>query len=212
MENLKPIKIENVVLIGNYKEVEGIDAKTITKDNTDTRTLNGLIISGYETKFSATKNENGEVYEKGCLQEFIEDYFVKNKMNIPCDIFHKTDIEHSAGVVLVLEENTVGFYFTVYIPRSYHNYEKVKNLIEIGYIQGFSKYGWATDYEYKFNTDGKYSHRVIKKMALYRVSLVDIPANAVPFEKVKEVSNATKYITHETPIEEHKTLKNMFSK
>ena len=172
MKILKPLQIKDTVIFGDYKEVDGVEAKTITKDEADNRKLDGLIISGYETKFSD----------------------VKNKLNIPCDVFHLTDIDHAAGVVLVLEENPVGWFFTVYVPKTYCNYEKLLNLIKIGYIQGFSKYGWATDYEYKYLTNGDFSHIEIKKMDLYRVSLVDVPANAVPFENVKEVSNATKFI------------------
>lgn len=194
MKGLKPLQIKDTVIFGDYKEVDGVEAKTITKDDADNRVLNGLIISGYETKFSDAKNTNGEVYVKGCLNDCIENYFVKNKLNIPCDVFHLTDIDHAAGVVLILEENSVGFYFTVYIPKTYCNYDKLLNLIKIGYVQGFSKYGWATDYEYKYLSNGDFSHIEIKKMDLYRVSLVDVPANAVPFENVKEVSNATKFI------------------
>jgi HK97 family phage prohead protease len=211
---MKPIELKNTVLIGDYKEVDGIEAKTITKDDSDSRILKGLIISGYETKFTESKNTNNEVFERGCLTECIENYFIKNKLNIPCDILHNNDIEHAAGVVLVLEENSVGWYFTVYIPHTYHNYEKVLHLIKTGYLQGFSKYGWCTDYEYKYNPDGSFSHLHIKKMSIYRVSLVDIPANAVPFEKVKEVSNATKFVQEppkQDTQEEKKSIKNMFN-
>ena len=46
-----------------------------------------------------------------------------------------------SGRVLVVESNGVGFYFVVYIPKTYVNYEIVRNNIKEGILQGFSKEG-----------------------------------------------------------------------
>lgn len=188
-------KINDSVLIGDWEEVSDLDLSTITKRDTDTSKLNGLVIRGYETKFNNGTNTNKERYEKGCFDEFIENYFVKNSLNIPVTILHRSDIDHLAGRVVYMEENATGFYFVVYIPKSYVKYEAVRAMIAEGVLQGFSKTGWATDYEMRFTETGEWDYDLIKKMELINVSIVDTPANALTFEKVGEkVEDATKFV------------------
>jgi len=192
---MERIKIQDATLIGSYEEVSNVPATTINKKDTSGAVLNGLIIKGYETKFGAAKNTNGETFEQGCFDEFVEEYFVKNKLNLPVDVQHRDDINHLCGRVLVFEVNSVGFYFVVYVPKTYLHYDTLKNLLQEGIIQGFSKSGWAYDYDYIYNTDGSFSHVHIRKMSVYSLSLVNTPANAQPFEKVQEtkVENALHY-------------------
>lgn len=188
-------KINDSVLIGDWEEVSDLDLSTITKRDTDTSKLNGLVIRGYETKFNNGTNANKERYEKGCFDEFIENYFVKNSLNIPVTILHRSDIDHLAGRVIYMEENATGFYFVVYIPKTYVKYDAVRAMIAEGVLQGFSKTGWATDYEMRFTETGEWDYDLIKKMELINVSIVDTPANALTFEKVGEkVEDATKFI------------------
>ncbi len=191
---MKAIEIKNLTLIGSYDEVENVPLSTIVKDDKSDAVLNGMIIRGYETKFSNTANENGEVYERDCLNDYIENYFVKNKLNIPVDIQHNKDIYHLAGRVLIVEVNSVGFYFVVYVPKTFINYDSLRGLLKEGIIQGFSKYGWATDYEFIYQPNGDYSYMKVNQMSIVNVSLVSTPANALPFEKVQEVKDATKLI------------------
>lgn len=191
---MKAIEIKNLTLIGSYDEVENVPLSTIVKDDKSDAVLNGMIIRGYETKFSNTANENGEVYERDCLNDYIENYFVKNKLNIPVDIQHNQDIYHLAGRVLIVEVNSVGFYFVVYVPKTFINYDSLRGLLKEGIIQGFSKYGWATDYEFIYQPNGDYSYMKVNQMSIVNVSLVSTPANALPFEKVQEVKDATKLI------------------
>ncbi len=190
---MKKIQLMDMVKLGSYEEVDGLELSTITKNANDTEKLGGLIIRGYETKFNVGKNQNGEVYDKGCLDEFIDDYFVKNGLNMPVSVQHGYDIDSMCGRVLVLEVNSVGFYFVVYVPRNYVRYEQVKNLIQQGILQGFSKCGWATDYEWKYKPDGSFDYMLIKKMEIYEVSLVATPANPVSFEKVQEIRNGLRF-------------------
>ena len=84
---MEKVKIFDAVKIGSWEEVSNIPASTITKNDKDTQKLDGLILRGYETKFKDAKNFNSEVYETGCLDKFIENYFVKNNLNMPVTIF-----------------------------------------------------------------------------------------------------------------------------
>jgi hypothetical protein len=49
--------------------------------------------------------------------------------------------------------------------------------------------GWATDYEEVYNSDGSWNHTIVKEMQLMSISLVTMPANPIPFEKVQEIKN-----------------------
>lgn len=187
--------IQNTVLFGDYKEVSDLPLETLVKGGGSEK-LNGMILKGYETKFNAAKNENGEVFEKNCLDDFILDYFVGNGLNMPVDVQHKDDILHLAGRVLVIEVNSVGFYFVVYVPKTYVYYDVLKGLIENKIIQGFSKCGWATDYEY-FYKGQDFDYMLVRKMEILSLSLVASPANGVAFEKTQEIKNATKFIQKE---------------
>ena len=189
---MKKIEIKNQILLEKFAEVDSAKASEITQDLTDTRILSGLILTGYEHRHTNKVNENQEVFGDNCLDKFIEDYFVKNKLNMPVSVFHNgNDFETAAGVVLKIENNTVGYKFTVYIPKTFKNYEHLKSLLEIGYIQGFSKYGFATNYEYIYNADGTFSNIRIDEMNIVNVSLVSCPANSEKFEKI--VENALKF-------------------
>ena len=190
---MERIKIQDTTLIGNWEEVQGVELSTITKRDTDTQRLDGLIVRGYETKFGKT-NENGERYEAGCLDDFIQSYFIDNNLNMVVDLQHGYDIDSQVGRVIYLETNSVGFYFVAYIPRSVARYEQVKNLLKEGILQGFSKCGWASEYEWKYTADGDVDYMLIRKMDIVSVSLVTSPANAVAFEGFGEtVQNRLEY-------------------
>lgn len=178
-------RIQDTTLIGNWEDVQGLPLSAITKRDTDTAKLDGLIVKGYETKFDRT-NENGERYAPGCLDAFIQSYFIDNGLNMVVDLQHGFDIDSQVGRVIYLETNTVGFYFVAYIPRSVQRYNQVKTLLQEGILQGFSKCGWATDYEFKYTADGDLDYMLIKQMSIVSVSLVTSPANAVPFEAMGE--------------------------
>lgn len=182
---MKRIKINDTVLLGEWKEVQDVPLSSITKRDTDTAKLNGLVIKGYETKFGTT-NENSERYAQGCLDKFVNDYFVANGLNMVVDLQHSMAVDDQVGRVIYLEVNSVGFYFVAYIPRTVARYEQVRNLLAEGILQGFSKYGWATDYEYRYNENGEFDYVLIKEMAIASVSLVTNPANPIPFEQVGE--------------------------
>lgn len=191
MKERKPIK--DTTLIGSWEEVQNLPLSAITKRDTDTTKLDGLVIRGYETKFSQT-NQNGERYAPGCLDKFIQDYFIDNGLNMVVDVQHGYTIDDQVGRVIYLETNTVGFYFVAYVPRSIRRYEQVKELLKEGILQGFSKCGWATDWEYRYTPDGELDYMLINEMSIVSVSLVTSPANAVAFEGFGEtIQNRLEY-------------------
>lgn len=195
----------DAVMIGKWEDIKGIQAKNITHNDEDTEVLDGLLVYGYETKFGAT-NTNGEQYSKDAIDRFIQSYFVEKKLNMPLDIEHNDSPEWLAGRVIYIESNSVGFYFVGYVPRTYMHYDHVKNLLANKVLQGFSKCGWATDYEWI--KEGNYE--LIKEIEIVRMSLVSTPANGVPFESVKEIQNSTRFtkvVEEETKPEEKKAAK-----
>lgn len=205
-------KINDAVLIGDYNEVDNLELSTITKNAADTTRLNGLIIKGYETKFNNGTNENRERYTRECLDKFIEEYFVKNKLNIPVTLLHGGRFDDICGRVLVCEVNTTGFYFVAYVPRSLARYNDIVTAVKEGLIQGFSKEGWATDYEPHYNTKGEWEYDTITEMKLLAVSLVPTPANGVVFEKTQEtIKDATTFVKQEKEQDNKSELSRLFN-
>lgn len=187
------IRINDTTLIGdNWEEVTDIELSKITKRDTDTAILNGIIVKGYETKFGVV-NENGERYEPGCLDEFVNRYFIEHNLNMVVDVQHGMGVDDQIGRVIYLETNSTGFYFVAYIPRTVARYQQVKDLLAEGILQGFSKCGWATDAEWKKDREGN-DYLLIRKMDILSVSLVTMPANPIPFESVGEtIQNRLEY-------------------
>lgn len=185
----KPIEIKNATLLGDWQEVSGIKAESIVKGAGD-EILDGIVVKGYEMKFG-TKNENGEIYDKNCFDKFIKRYFVDNGLNMVVDRQHVG--RDLCGRVIYAESNSVGFYVVAYIPRALPIYNQIKAELENKILQGFSKCGWATDYDVTYDQDGYFESVYIKEMEITSVSLVATPANALPFERVQEIKNALKY-------------------
>lgn len=183
--------LRDTVLLGDWEEVQSVDAQTIKPELTPER-LSGLIIKGYEMKFGKT-NENGERYERTAFDEFIQEYFVGGKLNMPVDINHQgyRDWHAYCGRVLYIEVNGTGFYFAVYIPKTYPEYDRLKWALQNGIIQGFSKEGFVDweDYELKFKEDGTFDYELIHKMKVVSISLVTTPANGLAFEQMRETRN-----------------------
>lgn len=209
-KNKKKLVVKDAVLIGDWEEVNGVPLSKVTKNDKDTATLDGLIIKGYETKFNVT-NENGERYAPNCLDKFVQQYFVDHELNMVVDLQHSEAVDDQVGRVIYLEVNTVGFYFVAYIPRNVARYEQVKNLLKEGILQGFSKYGYATDYEFNYNQDGYVEYVEITEFRLCSVSLVTMPANPIGFEAIGEplkdgLQFVNKFTDNEQPTPKKKSI------
>ena len=153
----KRIEVNDAALIGDWEEVTAVPLAKYTRRDTDTAMLDGIIIKGYETKFNVT-NENGERYAPNCLDKFVQRYFVDNELNMIVDVQHSDSVDDQIGRVIYLEVNTVGFYFVAYIPRTVARYEQIKNMLKERILQGFSKYGWATEWEYHYKENGDFDY------------------------------------------------------
>lgn len=204
--------VSDGVLIGSWEEVAGVKLETVTKRSGDDAVLDGLIIKGYETKFGVT-NENGERYAPNCLDRFVQEYFIDHKLNMVLDVQHGWGVDDQIGRIIYLEVNTVGFYFVAYVPRSVPRYEQVKALLKEGILQGFSKCGWAEDYEYHFKENGEFDYVEYKDFKLMSVSLVTMPANPIPFEAMGEtVRNELNFVNRlaegEKPTQKKKSIFN----
>lgn len=188
-------RVHNDVLLGDWEYTKDIPTETLRKWAADPDKLDGLILRGYEMRWDKT-NENGERYEPTAFDEFIQRYFVDGGLNMPVDINHEgwTNWQAYCGRVLYIETNSVGFYFVVYIPRTYEFFEELVWRLQAGIIQGFSKEGWATDYDYIYyqDEDGywQFDYELIRKISVVSVSLVCTPANGIEFEKMQEIKNA----------------------
>ena len=193
MNEIKPIKLQNGVLFGNWEEVTNRPASEITKNAEDTEMLNGILVFGYETKHGQGTNTNGERYTSDAIDDFIQRYFVENKLNMRVTIEHSYSPEWLVGRIIYIESNSTGFYYVAYIPKNVQRYSEVKELLANKILQGFSKDGWATDYEYRYKQDGSFDYMLIKQMEVVRMSIVSTPANGIPFERVKEIQNATRF-------------------
>lgn len=193
-EENERLPLADVVKLGSYKVVEDVDAETITKSAADKgKKLNGLLLYGYETKFGAGTNTNFERYSKDALDKFINEYYVKNGLNMPLTVQHGWRRQDIVGRVLVIEVNTVGFYFVCYIPKGVEGYEDLKLKIEEGILQGLSKEGWSTKGKSYWNNDGSFDYYLVEELEMTAVSLVATPANGNPLEKAQEVKNALRF-------------------
>ena len=185
--------IRDTVLIGSWEDTQKIPTETLRKWTNEPDKMDGLIIKGYEMKWNET-NQNRERYDATAFEEFIREYFVERGFNMPVDVNHQGyyDWLHYCGRVLYIETNTVGFYFVVYVPRTYAYYDRLLWALENGIIQGFSKEGYVDwdDYDPVFNEDGTYAYDQIHKIRVVAVSLVATPANGVPFEQIRLTRNA----------------------
>lgn len=211
----QPHIVRDTVLLGDWEEVQGVDAQTLHADLAP-ENLDGLIIKGYEMKFGKT-NENREQYDPKAFDEFIQSYFVDGKLNMPVDINHNgwADWRNYCGRVLYIEVNSVGFYFAVYVPRTYADYDRLLWALKNGIVQGFSKEGYVdwNDSEYKYKEDGSFDYELIHKIAVISVSLVCTPANGLPFEQMRETRNALAFVNRleEEKAERTNTLDAMFN-
>lgn len=196
----------NAVTIGDWEDVKGIPTSQLTKRDEDTALLDGLIIRGYEMEWGKV-NENRELYTKDAFDKFIQDYFIERDFNLVVDIEHAgADPQWLAGRVIYAEINSRGMYYIVYVPRTYVHFEMVRNLLQEGILQGFSKMGYATKIDFDDDENGDW-YEIISEFKLLAMSLVSTPANGVQFEKLQEVKrNGLVFRNIETEQKQNKVI------
>lgn len=196
----------NAVTIGDWEDVKGIPTSQLTKRDEDTALLDGLIIRGYEMEWGKI-NENRELYTKDAFDKFIQNYFVERDFNLVVDIEHAGhDPQWLAGRVIYAEINSRGMYYIVYVPRTYVHFEMVRNLLQEGILQGFSKMGYATKIDCDNDENGDW-YEIISEFKLLAMSLVSTPANGMQFEKLQEVKrNGLVFRNIETEQKQNKVI------
>lgn len=180
----------------DWDDVKTKPLSSITGNPDDKEVLDGIIISGYESKFADGTNTNLERFAPTCLDKFMREYYVEKQLNMPLVIEHRDgDPEWLAGRVVYAEVNEEGFKYVAYIPRDYMHFEVVKNLLKNKILQGFSKFGWATKAQWIDDPDEEYGgYYLVEEMDIVSMSLVTTPANGVKFESMGEIANATRFV------------------
>lgn len=208
------LPLSDVVKLGDYREVENLSLETITKSAEDkNKKLNGILIYGYETKFAAGTNTNYERFSKDALDKFINEYYKKNSLNMPLTVQHGWRREDVIGRVLIIEVNSVGFYFVCYVPKGVAGYEDIKLKVQEGILQGLSKEGWSTKSKAFWKKDGSFDYLLVEEMEMLGVSLVTTPANGNPIEKAKEVKDGLQFVnkTKDNAEEQREAFEAMFN-
>lgn len=131
----------------------------------------GFELSGTLTKFDY-RNENDMTFKSGSYDKFVDDYFIRNSLNVPVCVQHADyDIRNICGKVKEMTKTDSGIDIVVFVPKSAYYYNLIKNYVIEGILQGFSNAGfaiagWSSE-------DGE----IISEFALLHVALVTTPAD-----------------------------------
>lgn len=131
----------------------------------------GIRVTGYLTTWNEV-NANGQSWTSTAYDKNVRSYFENNALNIPLDVMHVRDLNHLAGIVESCEKDGHGLLVSAFVTAGAACYSVVKSLIDCGALQGFSNYGYLTDYSY---TDK--GELLVKEFMLISASLVDVPAD-----------------------------------
>lgn len=133
----------------------------------------GFELSGMLTAFNVA-NENGGVFHSDSYDKFVDEYFVRNSLNVPLCLLHNdTDIRNLAGYVKTMTKTESGVEMTAFVPRAAYYYNLIKAYVEAGILQGFSNAGGVTEGWYDKETNELH----ITGFALQHVALVCEPAD-----------------------------------
>lgn len=132
----------------------------------------GIRVRGLLTAFNI-RNENGMNFAAESYDRFVDDYFVRNSLNVPVYLDHIEDTEHRIGKVESMTKTDDGVEVVVYIPKGMYYYGLTKTQLDNGILQAFSNSGYATDASYDEETDTLN----IKEFALSHVALVPLPGD-----------------------------------
>lgn len=133
----------------------------------------GIEVGGLLTTFDV-RNENGGNFKRDSYDKFVDDYFIKNSLNVPLCLYHNDwDIRMVCGVVKSLTKTEEGVEMVGFIPKTAYFYNLIKAQIDAGILQGFSNAGGITEAEYDPETDTLN----ITDFALMHAALVAQPAD-----------------------------------
>ena len=166
--NKKRIEVKSFATLTSYDDNDG-KIKIVRNDAGEEI---GFEVKGTLTKFDY-RNENDATFKSGSYDKFVDEYFIRNSLNVPVCLQHNDyDIRNICGKVKELTKTESGVEVVAYVPKSAYYYNLIKNYIQEGILQGFSNAGYALEGEYS-EKDG-FS---IEEFALLHVALVTTPAD-----------------------------------
>ena len=166
--NKKRIEVKSFATLTSYDDNDG-KIKIVRNDAGEEI---GFEVKGTLTKFDY-RNETDATFKSGSYDKFVDEYFIKNSLNVPVCLQHNDyDIRNICGKVKELTKTDSGVEVVAYVPKSAYYYNLIKNYIQEGILQGFSNAGYAIEGEYS-EKDG-FS---IEEFALLHVALVTTPAD-----------------------------------
>lgn len=169
------MKEKKKVYITNFTRFEAIKDGSgkieIVRDDAGTET--GFRVRGVLTTFDV-RNENGGVFTKQSYDKFVDEYFIKNSLNVPLCINHDDyDPRCLCGIVESMTKTESGVEIVGLVFKSAYYYNMLKDQIERGLYQGFSNAGGIMDAYW----DGENDSLIIKEFALLHASIVTTPAD-----------------------------------
>lgn len=168
MKEKRKVVIRNFTTLQAY---EGGGRVKVVRNEAGEET--GFEVRGVLTTFDVV-NVNGGLFRRDSYDKFVDDYFIKNSMNVPLVLYHNdTDPRTVCGIVKSMAKTDTGVEIVGYVPRSAYYYNLIKSQIEEGILQGFSNYGGVVDMDW----DEENEAMEIKEFALLHASLVATPAD-----------------------------------
>lgn len=163
------------VCITNFTRFEAVKGGSgkieIVRDDAGTET--GFRVRGVLTTFDV-RNVNGEVFTKQSYDKFVDEYFIKNSINVPLCINHDdTDPRCLCGIVESMTKTESGVEIVGLVFRSAYYYTMLKDQIERGLYQGFSNAGGIMDAHW----DSENETLVVEAFGLIHASIVTTPAD-----------------------------------
>lgn len=132
----------------------------------------GFDVRGMLTTFDV-RNENGQVFTSMSYDRFVDDYFLKNSLNVPVCVQHIEDIFHLCGYVLEMTKTADGVEVIVRVMREAYFYNVIKAFVRSGVLQGFSNCGYVEDAQWNDSEEAL----VVTGFALMHVALVTTPSD-----------------------------------
>lgn len=163
------------VFITNFTRFEAVKDGSgriaIVRDDAGTEI--GFEVKGTLTTFDV-RNENGYIFTKQSYDKFVDEYFIKNSLNVPLCLLHNDwDPRTLCGIVKSMTKTDSGVEIVGFVFKSAYYYNMIKDQIERGLYQGFSNAGGIMEAEYNSDTDSL----IVKDFALMHAAIVCSPAD-----------------------------------
>lgn len=148
----------------------------------DSPSEGGLLVDA-RLKVWGRANLNNEIFDKNAYDDFLNQYYRKNDLNMPLTLQHGGRVEDIVGKIVSIDKDDEGLVVKAQVLEGLPMSEATKTLIANGVLQGMSDEGWSDDFE--ISDKGEF---LIHRATILAVSLVATPAEAIA--KVRTVNNS----------------------